>query len=131
MRRIGKRHGLSLIELLFAVAIISIGLGSFYAVMHRGLDFTRTTGSKNYALAAAVSELEIVKAMASAELPEHYEGPFLGEVDLSGLTDAKGTLKIEDYGNAKGRLKTVTATVTWTVAGKDKSTSLSTVVGNP
>lgn len=131
MKRLREKDGFSLIELLFTIAVIAIGLGSFYAVMYRGLDFMRVTGSKNCAVVAAASELEIIKAMSGNELLEDYEGPFLGEVDLSALTNAKDTLKIENYGSANGRIKMVTATVTWTVGGKDKSTSLSTLVGNP
>ena len=129
--RLGKKDGFSLIELFFTIFIISVGLSTFYAVMFRGLDFMKTTGTKNYALAAATSELEIIKAMSDIEMPDNYKGPFLGEVDLSVLRDAKGVLAIEDYEDSAGHLKTVTATVNWTVAGKDKTISLSTLVGNP
>jgi len=131
MRRFRKKAGFSLIELIFTIFVISVGLGSSYAVMYRGLDFMRTTGSKNYALAAATSELEIIKAMSDTELPENYEGPFMGEVDLSALRDAESILAIKDYGDLGGHFKTVTATVNWTVAGRAKTISLSTLVGNP
>ncbi len=131
MNPIRKRNGFSLIELAFTLAVIGIGLGSFYAVMYRGLDHMKIVSSKNYALVAASSELEIVGAMPKNKLPETYDGPFMGAIDLSPLANAKGLLQIERYDGSGENPRVVTATVTWTVVGMNKRVSLSTLVGNP
>jgi prepilin-type N-terminal cleavage/methylation domain-containing protein len=131
LKRLRKKNGFSLIEIMATIVVISVGLGSFYGVMYRGLQHMKVVGSKNYAVTAAASELEIIRAVSNDKLPESYDGPFMGDVDLSALKDAKGTLKIEDYGDSGGQVKAVTATLTWTVAEKDKSVSLSTLIGNP
>lgn len=131
MKSVRANSGFSLIELVATIAIISIGLGSLYAVMFRGLNHMRIVGSKNYAVVAATSEIEIIKAMPEEKLPESYTGPFMGEIDLSALTDGKGVLKIEDYEDSGGRLKRVTATVQWNVVGRRKTVSISTLVGRP
>jgi hypothetical protein len=131
VKAISKNHGSSLIELLFTIIVIAVGLGSLYAVLFRGMDYMKTIGGKNYAVVAAASELELVKAMGGDEFPDEYDGPFLGQVDISTLPDGKGTLKIEDYEGSGGRLKKVTAIVKWTAAGKWKSISVSTIVSKP
>ena len=131
MKTVAKSGGFSLIELVVTLFVITVGLGSLYAVMYRGLDHMRIAGSRNYAVVAAASELEIIKAMSKTGLPENYAGAFKGKVDLSALNNARGLLKIEDYKESGGRLKVVTATVNWTVAGKKKRVTLSTLVGNP
>ena len=131
MKTLARRGGFSLIELIVTLFVIAVGLGSLYAVMYRGLDHMRIAGSKNYAVVAAASELEIIKAMSKTRLPDNYAGPFKGKVDLSALNNARGMLKIEDYKESRGQLKVITATVNWTVAGKKKRVTLSTLVGNP
>jgi prepilin-type N-terminal cleavage/methylation domain-containing protein len=131
LKAFAKEDGYSLIELLFTIVVISVGLGSLYAVLFRGMDHMKTIGGKNYAVVAASSELEVVKAMARDELPNSYDGPFLGQVDISTLTDGEGILKIEDYGDTGGRLKKVTAIVKWSAAGKRKAVSVSTIVSKP
>ncbi len=123
--------GFSLIELVVTLFIITVGLGSLYAVLHRGINHMRIVSSKNYALVAAASELEIVKATPFDKLPENYAGAFMGKVDLSALPNSRGTLRIGDYADSGGNLKTVTATVKWTVAGKKESISISTLVRKP
>ncbi len=131
MKTAARNDGFSLIELIITLFIIAVGLGSLYAVMYRGLDHMRIAGSRNYAVVAAASELEIIKAMSKTKLPDNYAGAFKGKVDLSALNNARGTLKIEDYKESGGRLKVVTAAVNWTMAGKKKRVTLSTLLGNP
>jgi len=131
LKTIRARAGFSLLELMATIAVISIGLGSLYAVMFRGLNHMRIVGSKNYAVVAATSEIEIIRAMSEEKLPESYTGPFMGDIDLSALTDGKGVLKIEDYEDSKGGLKRVTATVQWNVVGRRKTVSVLTLVGRP
>lgn len=125
------RSGFSLIELVATIAVISIGLGSMYAVMYRGLNHMKIVGSKNYAVVAATSAIEVVKAMPEDKIPMSYTGPFIGDIDLSALTDGKGVLKIKDYEDSGGRFKQVTATVQWKVVGRRKTVSISTLVGSP
>ena len=77
VKTVSKNVGYSLIELLFTIAVIAIGLGSLYAVLFRGMDHMKIIGGKNYAVVAASSELELVKAMAGDELPDEYDGLLL------------------------------------------------------
>lgn len=131
MSVIRKKNGFTLIEIIFTLLVISIGLGSLYGVLHRGLNHMKTVGGKSYAVVAATSEIEIVKAMPNDEFPDEYVGPFLGKVDLSALPDGEGVLKIENHEDSDGRLRKVTVTITWTAAGKDKSFSVATLMGKP
>ncbi len=131
LRVIRKKNGFSLIEIIFTLAVLSIGLGSLYGVLHNGMKHMRTVGGKSYAVVAATSEIEIVKAIPNNEFPDEYEGPFLGKVDFSALPDGEGVLKIEDHEDSEGRLRKVTVTITWTAAGKDKSFSVATLMGKP
>ncbi len=131
MKVFRQRDGFSMIELMIAIAVMSFGLGSIFGVLHRGMDHMKTVGGKNFAVVAVTSEIEMIKAMSGDELPHTYEGPFLREVDLSALPNGEGALKIEKREGSGGRLKKVTATVTWTALGRPKSVSVSTLVGGP
>jgi prepilin-type N-terminal cleavage/methylation domain-containing protein len=131
VKTLSNKKGFSLIEMLFAIIIIFVGLGSVYAVLFKGMNHMKIVSGKTYAVVAVTSELEIVKALDGDEFPDAYNGPFLGQVDLSALPNAEGNLRIEDRGNSGGRLKKVTATVTWLAAGKEKTISLSTIVSGP
>lgn len=127
LRTIKTKSGLGLIEIVITIAIISIGLASLYAVLHRGLNHMRIVSEKNYAIVATMSELELIKSMSRVEPLQEYEGPFMGDIDLSALNEAKGFVKIEDYKDSDD-LKRVTANITWVVAGKSNHVSLSTLV---
>ena len=129
MKVLRQREGFSLIELMLAVVVVAIGLGSVFGVLHRGMDYMKTVGGKNFAVVAVTSEIEMIKAMSGDELPDTYEGPFLREVDLSALPNSEGALKIELREGSEGRLRKVTATVTWTAVGRPRSVSVSTLVG--
>lgn len=118
-------------ELVFTLLVIMLGLGSLYGVMHRGLSQIKAVGAKDYAAVAAASQLEYIKAISQDKTPDNYTGPFKGDINLSALNDAKGVLKIRDFKGAEGRLKRVTATVTWTTAGRQQSVTFSTLVGAP
>jgi len=131
VKAFSRNNGFSLIEILFTIIVISVGLGSLYAVLYRGMNHMKTIGGKSYAVVAASSEIEAVKALAPDKFPNVYDGPFLGQVDISNLNDGAGILKIEDYGDTGGSLKKITAVVKWTVAGKRKAVSISTVVSKP
>lgn len=131
MKILSNEKGFSLIELVFAIAVLTIGLGSIYGVLHKGMGYMKTIGGKNFAVVAVSSEIEMVKAMAGDELPDSYEGPFLREVDLSALPSGEGFLKIERHEGSDGRLRKVTATVKWMAMGRPKSVSVSTMVSRP
>jgi type II secretory pathway pseudopilin PulG len=129
VKKLLQNEGFALVELVITIVIIMIGLGSLYGVLHRGLNQMKTVGSKDYALAAASSELEFARAMAKDGMLDTYSGPFKSEVDLSALNDSAGILAIEDMEGSSGRLKTVTATITWREAGRSRKVSLSTLAG--
>jgi prepilin-type N-terminal cleavage/methylation domain-containing protein len=131
VRGLSRNSGFSLIEILFTLVVISVGLGSLYAVLFRGMNHMKTIGGKSVAVVAASSEIEVIKGLDRDEFPDTYDGPFLGQVDISNLTDGEGLLKIENYEGTGGRLKKVTAIVKWTVAGKRKAVSVSTIVRAP
>jgi hypothetical protein len=125
------KGGYSLIELIVTISIIMIGLGSLYGVMRRGLDQMKLVGGRDYAVAAAASELEFVKAIPKEELPDNYTGRFKSKVDLSPLNGGRGYLRIREFKGSEGRLKRVTATVSWNAAGRQRKLSVSTLVGPP
>ena len=129
MNRTSDRAGFSLIELIVTISIIMIGLGSLYGVMHRGLKQMKNVGGKDYAVTAAASELEFVRAIPKDELPDNYSGRFKSKVDLSPLNSGRGRLRIREFEGSNGRLKEVTATVTWLAAGREREVSFSTLVG--
>jgi len=129
MKRALNNTGFSLMEMVFTLLVIMVGLGSLYGVMHRGLAQIRTVSAKDYAVVAAASELEYVKAMSRDKIPADYTGPFKGNISLSGLNEGRGILKIRDY--KEEGLKEVIATVTWLSAGRRQSVSFSTLVGAP
>ena len=130
MRTIKTKNGMGLIELVATIAVISIGLVSLYAVLQRGLNHMRIVSEKNYAIVAATSELELIKSMSQEKALPEYDGPFMGDIDLSALNEAEGVVKIEDYNDSGGRVKRVTASVRWVIAGENKHVSLSTFVRN-
>jgi len=131
LKTILHSKGYTLMELVFTLAVIMIGLGSLYGVTQRGLNQIKIVGSKDYALIAAASELEYIKAISRERFPENYAGPFISAGNLSALNEANGFLEIRDFEKADSRLKEVTATVRWSVAGRMRSVSLSTLVGAP
>jgi hypothetical protein len=131
VKKIFQNEGYSLLELVFTLIVIMVGLSSFYGLTHRGLAQMRINGTKDYAVIAAASELEYIKAISRDKTLENYTGPFKSTNTLSALNDGKGILKIRDYDKANSDLKRVTATVTWSALGRKKSISLSTLVRTP
>ena len=120
----------SLIELLVAVGILTIGFFSIFDLANAGLRQTHQLEQSRIALAVAQSEIENLRALEFSALITQETGSFLAPIpSLSQLHDGKGELTIRVR---SPRLKEITVTVRWTAAKLGtRQVTLSTLIFKP
>jgi len=130
------KNGISLIEILFALVILSSVFISLFQILRSGVKGTERLSEESYAANHAISLLESVSALTYSQIPQIPEGTadedimswFAGipEFSLSSLPDSDfpRTIKIKevskrtkddsDSDNSQwGSLKVVSVTISW------------------
>lgn len=109
------KRGFSLIELLAALAVLTIGLLGSVQLYHFGLDRMRTARESAAAVRAVRNEMEWLRAQPFAALDATPKDAFAaGDADLAGLLNAKPRVTVEPYPGAETRLRKVTVALAWT-----------------
>ena len=110
--------GFSLIELITALAVLSVGLLGTIQAYHFGLDKVRSMRETSVASRAVQDQIEALRSKPFAALADQDHGRFAGPApDLEGLVNATPTLTIRPYSDPALCLKEVRASVRWTGDG--------------
>jgi prepilin-type N-terminal cleavage/methylation domain-containing protein len=125
-----RRAGLTLIELVAALSILSIGILGTVSLYHFGLDKLKALQESRNALTAAQNELEYLRSLPFDQLVNAADAPFHATAPLEGLVNAQALTSIQDYPGVAG-LKQVTVTVAWTGEhGRTVRKSLATLIAD-
>lgn len=114
-------RGLTAIEVIFSIFLISIGL-IVYASSMNLVRVARSTKNNNIAYHAAVMQMEILRNTQFGSLPP--SGSF-SDPSLSLLPSGQGKIVAVDVHNG---LKQITVTVSWQELGLPKQVNLNTLI---
>lgn len=106
------RRGLTMIELIAALAVLSIGLMGAVSMYYHGIDTLKTTEENRAAMTAARNEVEYLKSLPFDQLVAGANSPFHSTAGLEDLVNAQTSVTVQDT-DTPG-LKEITASVTWT-----------------
>jgi len=107
--------GFSLVELITAIAVLSIGMLGTIQAYHFGIDKMRTLRESAVASRAVQDQIETLRSRPFAALEDCDRAAFVDlKPDLAGLVNATPTLTIRPYTDSALRLKQVAASVRWT-----------------
>lgn len=106
--------GFTLLELLAALFILTVGLFGVIQMHHVGLGKLRVLNESIVASHAVQNEIEHLRALPFAALQNVQNGPFHSKSpEPARLVNAKPAVTIEDF-RGTPRLKKVTASLAWT-----------------
>ncbi len=105
----GER-GFTLLELLLAVGVVSVGLLGLLSVIKNGLDLDTTSRESHIALVEARKKLEEMKAVPFNELYDRYRpGGVIGDAYTLAMPVQESTgIKLPTLGNAQGTVTFLT-----------------------
>ncbi|MDX9971670.1 MAG: prepilin-type N-terminal cleavage/methylation domain-containing protein [FCB group bacterium] len=106
------RRGLTMVELIAALAVLSIGLMGAVSMYYYGIDTLKTTEEGRAAMTAARNEVEYLKSLPFEQLAAGASTPFHSTAGLEDLVNAQTIATVQDT-DTPG-LKEITAAVTWT-----------------
>lgn len=109
-----RQAGASLIELVAALGVLTIGLLGGVSVFYYGMDKLKAVDEGRTAVSMARNEIEYLRSRPFEGLADAQDAPFHDDAALNGLPNARGTVSISGYPGREDRLKQVTATVAWT-----------------
>ncbi|MBV9992286.1 MAG: type II secretion system protein [Alphaproteobacteria bacterium] len=124
MRRTSSEHGFTLLEVLVALTILSVGLAVLFGIFGNSLSRSRETQSRLEA-----------RALATSLLADSESAPALAYGERNGRTGSglAWRVRVQRYGNDKdlqawpAAAARVTATVSWGDGGNGQTLSLSTL----
>lgn len=122
-----NQSGVTFIELIIAVSVLSIGILGLYLVIIFGIGVNRQ--AKNLALSYEIAnkEIETIRNTSYSDLVNQTDGNFYSdESDLSQLPSGDGKLTIENY-EGSDKVKKIIVTVTWQEQNATKNTTLTTL----
>lgn len=115
LKRNGDPGGFSLVELITAIAVLSIGMLGTIQAYHFGMDKMRTLREAAMASRAVQDQIEIIRSKPFSALKDREQAPFMGPApDLSALVNATPALTIRSLADSDLRLKEVLVSVRWT-----------------
>lgn len=130
MRSRGRfsRQGFSMIEVLLAIVLVTVGLTAVSYVMAVGMGLSVDTRDTNLAYQAANEQIERLRRTSFASIPICTDAVFSVPA-LSQLTNAQGVMTVQLY-QGQSDLKHVTVRVRWTRRGpgRDQSVQLVTLI---
>jgi prepilin-type N-terminal cleavage/methylation domain-containing protein len=107
--------GFSLVELITAIAVLSIGMLGTIQAYHFGIDKMRTLRESAVASRAVQDQIETLRSKPFAALEDRDHAPFHGpKPDLALLVNATPALTIRPYADSALRMKQVEVSVRWT-----------------
>lgn len=113
MRR--STAGFSLVELMAALAVLTIGLLGSVSLYYFGMDKMKAARETSTAMRAARNEIEYWRAQPFDSLRAGSRDVLAaGERDLADLPNARAAVTIDDEPAAPGRLKRVSVSIAWT-----------------
>ena len=108
-------RGFTLLELVAALFVVSLGLFGVIQLLHFGVANTHALNEAKLATRAVQNEIETLRALPYSALRNVEGGPFVSEpAELAPMVNVKPRLTIQDYDEGAPPLKHVTATVSWT-----------------
>jgi prepilin-type N-terminal cleavage/methylation domain-containing protein len=122
-----QNRGVTFIELIIAVSVLSIGILGLYLVIIFGIGVNREAKYLALSYEIANREIETVRNTSFTDLVNQTDGNFYsGNADISKLPSGSGTLTIENYeGNDK--IKEIIVKVTWQEQNTTKTTTVTTL----
>jgi Tfp pilus assembly protein PilV len=112
--RQGDRAGFSMIELVTALFVLTLGLFGTVQTYHVAMDKIRAARENAIAVRAIQNEVEVLRSMPFGELTDKANAPFSRPApELDALVRATPEVSISPYGDAALRLKEVTVSVRW------------------
>ena len=107
--------GFSLIELVAALFVLSVGLLGTVQVYHFGLDKIRAVRENAIATRAVQNEVETLRALPYSRLSDRENAPFLSSTpDLDRLVNATPAVAVRPCADPALRVKEVTVSLRWT-----------------
>ena len=109
------RAGTTLIELVAALFVITIGLFGVIEMYHFGIDKMHALNEYKIAMRAVQNEIETLRALPFSELRNTDDGDFRSETpEVATLVNATPEVIITDYTGTENRLKHVEVSLKWT-----------------
>ena len=123
-----SNKGLTLVELIIAVAVLSVGLLSLYLVVIYGIKINRQAKILSLSYEIANKEMETIRNTPFANLINQTNGNFLSDSasDIAKLNAGNGLLTIRNY-DGTSTIKEIIIKVNWTDNGESKTTTLTTL----
>jgi len=130
--KIQNGWGFSLIELVVALFVFTVGMLGTVQIYHFGLDKIRTMREAALASQAVQNEIELLRAMPFAELADRVDAPFVATPDLcTSLVNLTPALTVRPSGSPQLHLKEVTASIRWTGDnGRTMERSVTTLIAD-
>jgi Tfp pilus assembly protein PilE len=124
--------GFTLLELVAAFFILSVGVFGAMTMYHFGIAKTKAVSENRAVLNAIQNEVECLRALPFGELENRQAGPFLAtSPTFKRLVNVTPALTIRDYPGVEGRLKEVTAQIRWTGEhGRTIAKSVTTLIAD-
>ncbi len=121
MRRVQNRQGFTLIEVLIAASILSVGLLALVSVFPVGYVDVTVSGGQSKATAYAQQMMEQLKNQPfTASAPLQTDAPEAGYTRTWSITQEAGS-------NAPNRLARITVTVNWAGTSRPQTVALETM----
>ena len=116
LRHFGTSHdaGVSLLELIAALFVFTIGLLGSLKMYDVTIDKVRAMREADIAVCALQNEMETMRAMPFESLTERAGAPFVSHTpDMDQLVQVTPTVDVRPYGDPVLALKEVRASVRW------------------
>jgi len=109
-----SQSGYSLIELVAALSVFTVGLLGTVQTYHFGVDKIRTMRESAIAVRVVQNEVEALRAMPYAALTDRADAPLATQApDLDQLVHATPAVTIRPYADGALPVKEVTVAVRW------------------
>jgi hypothetical protein len=123
--------GVSYLELVAALFVLSVGLMAAFQTFHFVLTKTRTIKEDAVAMRVMENEIETLRALPFSQLHDAAAGLRSEAPELDQLKDARTTVQISPYPAIPNYLKQVEISVQWTGDnGRHRDLSTVTLIGD-